>query len=161
MRSTKNLALIAGLCLCGASAYADDGLEFEAELSGDQEVPPVETEATGEAEFEVNEEFTEIKFKLKVKDTTGMLGAAGAHIHCAPAGENGPIVVFLAGMVPGGFVDEFEAEAVLTDANVINDACGSNLLELVDAMLAGNTYVNVHSIDFPAGEVRGQIFLDD
>lgn len=161
MNGSKSVVLLAGLCLTGASAFADDGFEFEAELSGDQEVPPVATEAEGEAEFEVNEDMTEIKFKLKVKETVGMLGAAGAHIHCAPAGANGPIVVFLAGQVPGGFVEEFETEAVVTDINIINDACGSTIAELTESMALGNTYVNVHSTDFPAGEVRGQIFLDD
>lgn len=161
MNGSKRVVLLAALCLMGTSAFADDEFEFEAELSGDQEVPPVATEAEGEAEFEVNEDMTEIKFKLKVKETVGMLGAAGAHIHCAPEGENGPVVVFLAGEVPGGFVEEFETEAVVTDINIINDACGSTIAELTEAMVNGDTYVNVHSTDFPAGEVRGQIFLDD
>jgi hypothetical protein len=53
MRAKKGMALIAGMCLIGANAYADDEIEFEAELTGDQEVPPVITEANGEAEFEV------------------------------------------------------------------------------------------------------------
>lgn len=161
MMAMKSVAIITALLLTGAGANADDELEFEAELSGANEVPPVETEAVGEAEFEVDEDFSEIKFKLKVKEVDGILGVAGAHIHCAPHGENGPVVVFLAGAVPGGFVDEVEVEATFTDANVINDACGANVMELVESMLDGNTYVNVHSPDFPGGEVRGQIVLDD
>lgn len=164
MKALTSVVVALMLCLSGTWAIADDDeeeFEFEAELTGEAEVPPVETDAEGEAEFEVNENLTEVEFKLKVKDTVGILGAAGAHIHCAPEGENGPIVVFLAGEVPGGFIDEFETEATFTEVNIVNDACGATLPDLVEAMVDGNTYVNVHSTDFPAGEVRGQIMLDD
>ena len=85
---------------------------------------------------------------------------AGAHIHCAPEGENGPVATFLAGAFPGGLDGKVEIEATLTDANIINPACGSTLAELVQAMEAGNTYVNVHSAANPGGEVRGQIEED-
>lgn len=136
-------------------------LEFRAKLTGDEEVPdPVITDTTGEAEFEVNKKQTAIEFELEVKNAVDILGAAGAHIHCAPFGENGPVVVFLAGEVPGGFDGEVEIKATITEANIVNDACGATLLELIESMKEGNTYVNVHSIANPAGEVRGQIEED-
>ena len=121
----------------------------------------VVTATSGEAKFEVNEAQTKIEFELEIEDAVDILAAAGAHIHCAPAGLNGPVVVFLAGAVPGGFDGEVEIEATVTDANIINPACGSTIAELVQSMIGGQTYVNVHSAAHPGGEVRGQIMAED
>lgn len=164
----KAAGVAGALSLVGASgAAAGDGdpqtfedAEFKAELSGDEEVPPVETDASGEAKFVVNADETAISFELEIEDATDILGAAGAHIHCAPAGENGPVVVFLAGAVPGGFDGDVKLKATLTAANIVNDACGSTITELVQSMRDGNTYVNVHSPAHPGGEIRGQIHAD-
>ncbi len=163
----RQLAAAIGLIgLIAASGGASaGGLEFKAELSGDQEVPPVVTDAEGDAKFEVNWLETEIEFEFEVKDVeegVGILGVAGAHIHCAPAGSTGPIVVFLAGAAtPGGFKDKVEMKGTFTAAQINNIACGATISELVSSMLAGETYVNVHSVANPSGEVRGQIMLDD
>ncbi|NIR48485.1 CHRD domain-containing protein, partial [candidate division KSB1 bacterium] len=143
------------------SSDDDDDLEFKVDLTGDQEVPPVTTATTGEAEFEVNSDLTEIKFELEIEDAMDILAVAGAHIHCAPANQNGPIVAFLAGEVPGGFDGEVKIEGTLTDANIIDDACGATISELVQSMKDGNAYVNVHSAANPAGEVRGQFGSDE
>jgi len=151
--------VLALVILASGAAYAAAG-DFKAELTGAEEVPPVETETTGEAKFELNEEMTEMEFELEIDKGVGILGAAGAHIHCAPAGVNGPVAAFLAGAVAGGFNGDLEIKATLTDANVLATACGASLAELIDSMEAGDTYVNVHSIDFPGGEVRGQIGAD-
>jgi hypothetical protein len=82
-----------------------------------------------------------------------------AHIHCAPAGANGPIVVFLAGFHDKGWdVDgRWVSNATATDANITNTACGATLAELAQAMKDGRTYVNVHTVANPGGEVRGQV----
>jgi hypothetical protein len=138
-------------------AYADNGRQFRARLTGAEEVPPVDTRARGEARFTANRSLTQLSFELKAERATDFLGAAGAHIHCAPAGSNGPVVAFLAAQVQSGFDGKIEVKATLTDANITNPACGATIAELVQSMRNGNTYVNVHSIAFPAGEIRGQI----
>ena len=147
--------------LIGAGFEARVGGEarsFTAELSGDNEVPPVVTNTTGKVNFHVNRAQTALKFKMKVFRSSDLLGAAGAHIHCAPEGENGPVVAFLAGSIPGGFDGKVEVSATLKRANIDPAAgCGSNIAELVEAIRAGNTYVNVHSSGVPSGVVRGQI----
>jgi len=137
--------------------YADKAVNFQVALSGDNEVPPVVTETTGSAIFHVNKSWTEINFKLDVRDADNVLGAAGSHLHCAPSGVNGPVVVFLAGSFPPGYDGDMQLRGTLTDESIINPACGANLAELVDAMLDGNVYVNVHSTSMPAGVVRGQV----
>jgi len=137
----------------GSGEFAE--ADFRAELSGAAEVPPVETDTSGEAKFIVRGD--SIDFELEIVNADNILGVAGAHIHCAPAGENGPVVAFLAGEVPGGFDGTVEVKATLTEANIVDDACGADLGELLESMRSGDTYVNVHSPAHPGGEVRGQI----
>ena len=153
-------------CCLGATANAG-GPEFSAKMSGDQEVPPVLTDAEGRFQIEFDRELTEGKFRLRLTDAVRI---TQAHIHCGPVGVNGPIVAFLAGFhnrgwdVDGKWIDN----ATLTDANVIpnptpTEACPKvieTLADLVQAMRDGFTYANAHSIDNPAGEVRGQIRRD-
>ena len=136
---------------------AENSVNFRVTLSGDNEVPPVMTDTTGTAIFHVDRTWTEIRFKLDVRDAEKVLGAAGAHLHCAPAGVNGPVVVFLAGMTPPGYDGDIQLRGTLNDDSILNPACGENIAELVDAMLNGDVYVNVHSSLVPSGVVRGQV----
>lgn len=146
----------------------DDELEFKARLSGEQEVPPVSTETRGRFKIEFDDDFAGAEFKLRIRDGQRV---TMVHIHCAREGQNGPVVAWLAGFhergwdVDGKWIDN----ATLTDDNVIasnpadNPTCPNmieNLTDLAEAMLDGNTYVNVHTIAVPSGEVRGQIYLD-
>lgn len=142
-------------------AFGHDELEFEAELSGANEVPAVQTATTGDAKFEFKPEEGRIDFDLDVDDAVDILAVAGAHIHCAPEGQIGPVVVFLAGAVPGGFDGDVKIEASITQSNIVDPACGATLAGLVQSMIDGNTYVNVHSAAHPGGEIRGQIRLED
>jgi hypothetical protein len=93
-----------------------------------------------------------------------------SHIHVGSPTVNGPIVVFLYGLVPagGGRHDGVLAEGTFTAANLIGPLAGHPLADLLSALEAGNTYVNVHTNDgvaptntgpgdFPGGEIRGQI----
>ena len=91
-----------------------------------------------------------------------------AHIHLAPVGQNGPIVVWLYGSpLPGpdedliqGRFDGVLAEGVITADDVIAPASNPDLdlNSLIDAIQSGNTYVNVHTLQNPPGEIRGQIY---
>lgn len=171
MKTAMTVSYLLVLILLAGSAYSDDlfndnSLDFKAKLTGDQEVPPVVSKVRAKAQFEVNKDRTKMDYELKAKSSkdepVGLLGAqVGAHIHCAPAGENGPIVVPLAGVIEGGVDGKVTIKATVTDANITNPSCGTNIKELVDSMLAGKTYVNIHSKVHPGGEVRGQIELDD
>jgi hypothetical protein len=155
----KTLARVA--VLVTAITYADragaDEL-FKATLSGDEEVPPVTTDTTGTALLRLNKAETEIGFQLHVNDGVGI---QQAHIHCGPPGVNGPIVVFLAGLNPAGYdVDgKWVSNATITDANILDatTTCGAIVSALAESMRNGQAYANVHSVDHPAGVVRGQI----
>jgi CHRD domain len=147
-------SLTAILTLAAGTASADE--LFKATLSGGQEVPPVATDTAGMAFFRLDGAGTSLEFQLQV---TEGVDVTQSHIHCAPAGENGPIVVFLAGLhaagldVDGKWIDN----ATINDSAIVNTACGATVAELAESMRSGNTYVNVHSLAFPAGEARGQI----
>ena len=150
MRPTMILAaLVAALALASA-AYAQDELKFEAELSGAEEVPPVMTEGVGEAKFE--SDGTSVAFELKWDDLT--TPALFAHIHCAVRGMNGPVGVTL---FTGTRDTEGEVQGTFTAPDSGN-ACGwEDLADVLGAMATGGAYVNVHSMQHPGGEIRGQV----
>lgn len=128
-------------------------------LTGDEEVPPNDGRGQGQAVFKVSGDGSSVSFRLMIANIENTLMA---HIHLAPAGSNGPIVVWLRPsgpppqLVPGRF-DGVYAEGTFTAANLVGPLAGRPLSDLVDAMRAGNTYVNVHTTQFPPGEIRGQI----
>ena len=82
--------------LLGGTATVSAQSEFAATLSGNQEVPVVTTSAFGSVTFDTNfsENTLGVNFQLSA---TNLKQAFMAHIHCAPEGANGPIVVWLAG----------------------------------------------------------------
>ncbi len=150
----------------GFAGGSQDGPEFQAMLSGSEEVPPVVTNTSARAGIKFNADETKARFELDVRKGVRV---TQAHIHCAPRGVNGPIVAFLAGTHnPGWDVDgPWVDHATLTDANIIPPPAGStcpnvinNLRDLVKAIRDGNTYANVHTRAFPGGEVRGQLKED-
>lgn len=158
------IAAVAAVLVAGDGIRADDKeQEFEARLSGSEEVPAVVTDTRGKVEIVLNADETKAEFELEVRRGVRV---TQSHIHCAPRGVNGPIVVFLAGFHSRGWdVDGAWVEnATATDANVMPPPVGStcphvinNLRDLAHAMRAGDTYVNVHTVAHPGGEVRGQL----
>lgn len=165
MKSTGTAMILAGLLL--TPALADAGGkghhrhdEFRATLSGNNEVPPVATETSGSFRLAFSRDRTKAEFRLRVNDGVRV---TQAHIHCGPAGTNGPVVIFLAGFHPAGWdVDGWwVSNATITDANVVDPACGATLADVAESIRAGNAYVNVHTDANAAGEVRGQIIADD
>ncbi len=134
-------------------------LSFKAHLSGDQEVPSADTKATGQAIFKLSKDGTELEYKVIVANIENV---TMAHIHLAPAGVNGGVVAWLypdsapPQLIPGR-TNGILAEGIITSADLVGALAGQSLQDLVDQMTAGQTYVNVHTTQFPGGEIRGQI----
>ena len=128
-------------------------------LSGDEEVPARDTAAQGQAIFQVNDDGTAISYKLNVANIENV---TQAHIHLAPAGANGGIVAWLypaappSQLIPGRSQGTL-GEGVITAASLVGSLAGQPLSALLDAMRSGGAYVNVHTSQFPPGEIRGQI----
>ena len=134
-------------------------MNFRTHLSGDNEVPSVETDATGQAIFQLSKDGMKLHYKLNVANIKNV---NMAHIHLAPAGENGPPVVWLypssgSPQLIWGRTQGTLEEGVITKDDLFGQLEGQNLWDLVELIKAGETYVNVHTEQHPAGEIRGQI----
>ena len=140
-------------------AYGD-GFTFGADLSGAQEVTVpsggVVTSTTGRAQVTFSEDLSMGMFRVTVE---GGLDVVAAHIHCGAAGVNGPVTVTLFSG-PAVDVDGELAEGTLVNAD-ITDICGINVASLRAAMVQEGTYVNVHTLANPGGEIRGQLLEAD
>ncbi|UYZ61230.1 CHRD domain-containing protein [Hymenobacter latericus] len=126
---------------------------YTAHLSGDEEVPAVPTNATGQAIFHLSKDGTSIRYKLIVANISSV---RFGHLHLAPRGANGPVVVNLVGRTepsPQGVI----AEGVITSASLRGPLLGQPISALLAAIEAGNIYTNVHSDEYPGGEIRGQV----
>jgi hypothetical protein len=144
---------------------AKSGFKVSTAASGMQEVPTVVTDTTAYLDLEFDAEMTQMEYSLNVYEGTGI---TQAHLHCAPAGLNGPVATFLFGFAtPGVDIDGELASGVIVAANITATdfaaaaTCGvpiTNIASLYEAILQRKIYLNVHSEDNPGGEVRGQIF---
>ena len=128
---------------------------FAVHLSGDQQVPPVDTNAQGEAIFHLSKDGTMLDYKLIVANIDNV---TASHIHLGAPGTNGPVVAFLYGGPPiQGTFSGVLAEGTITAADLKGPLAGMSLSDLLTAMESGNTYVNVHTTAHPGGEIRGNI----
>ncbi|MBX9975912.1 CHRD domain-containing protein [Cytobacillus firmus] len=135
---------------------------FKARLKGENEVPPVETNAFGFAKFAANKNRTKIKFALEVENIKNFVQA---HIHFGKRGVNGPVIVFLF----GADLETLEEQngittrrgvvtGIITDDDIVeNDAGIETVEDLLKFMEKELTYVNAHTEQNPSGEIRGQI----
>jgi hypothetical protein len=136
--------------------------QARATLLGINEVPPIFSEARGS--FSANFNDGTIRFRLRFEGLAAP--ATVAHIHFAPKGVAGAVMIFLCG---GGnqpacpAATEGTVEGVITSANVTGPtAQGIGVGELTKALIAisaGQGYANVHNATFPNGEIRGQVRL--
>lgn len=147
----------AAMTTISSSSYAQTIPSFfHAILEGDEEVPPVDSDAKGAAIFRTSNDGTELNYRLIVANIEDV---TAAHIHLAPRGENGDIVAFLFDPEEPteGITNGILAEGTITSEDLVGPLEGSTLSELIDEMEAGNTYVNVHTVEHRSGEIRGQI----
>ena len=117
---------------------------FNTSLSGANEVPAVETSASGEAIVALNDASDMIYYRVMVSN---IMSITKAHIHNAPAGENGSSIITLFNAPDGG---TFDTDNPATGSSAITTA------QLFD-LLSGNHYINVHTETHGPGEIRGQL----
>jgi hypothetical protein len=125
-------------------------------LNGGEETPILNTGAVGTVEVIVDAANQEVTVTLRVFNIPTPTTAG--HIHIGPAGIAGPVVInfpeALAGRT-GDFAMTFRAGP---NQFVARPAIGINTMQdAIQAILNGNSYVNIHTQQFPAGEIRGQL----
>lgn len=160
MKKLFILALLMVVLVVASVAVAADGSgPYQTQLTGRNEVPSVRTQAEGKANFVLSEDGLTLHYTLGVLQLEDTLQG---HIHLGPAGMNGPIVVFLYPDAPPpvlipGFFSGVLAQGEITADDLLGPMAGMTILDLVAQMEAGQTYVNVHTVENPGGEIRGQI----
>jgi hypothetical protein len=127
---------VMGLCI-GVASLAVSAQSMKVTLSGSQEVPPVMTSASGIGSITVAPDGS----VSGTITTTGVDGTM-AHIHEAPMGQNGPVIVPFTKTADN--VWSAPAGAKLTDAQL-------------QSLKNGNLYLNVHSATNKPGEIRAQL----
>jgi hypothetical protein len=132
--------------------------DYDANLTGSMQVPPITTNATGLAELELNDDGDEISYDIQVEDIEG---ATQAHIHQGSEGENGDVVVSLFNSTePTDVNDGTLEDGDFTSEDFVGPLQGQNMSALVELMDNGQAYVNVHTEANPDGEIRGTIVPD-
>ncbi|MDQ3014521.1 MAG: CHRD domain-containing protein [bacterium] len=137
-------------------AYA--GEMFSTNLNGSQEVPAVSTPAHGQAEFKEYQNSSKLDYTLTLNNIEDV---TAAHLHCAMPGQNGPVVVPLFGAEDRSFKNGSIAGTIsASDITEAGMTCQPNIQtfqHLIQAMREGKIYVNVHTVQNPQGEIRGQL----
>jgi hypothetical protein len=139
-------ALAATLAFASVALAGNGGRPFSTPMTGAEEAPgPGDMDATGQADLRLNQGQRRVCFELSWEDIDGTVIAA--HIHEAPAGEPGDIVVPL---FEGMFAGTDEVSDCVLD---VNKALIKDIRQHPDEY-----YVNVHSTPgFEAGAIRGQL----
>jgi hypothetical protein len=138
-------AVVFAVVIPAGAVGADAGRPFATTLTGAAEVPPADPDASGSASIILNQGLGTVCFDLSWENVDGTVFAA--HIHLAPAGVNGPIVVPL---FAGSFGGTDSASGCIEDVD----------RDLIKAIRQDPSayYVNVHSTpNFPGGAIRGQL----
>ncbi|MGA8563176.1 MAG: CHRD domain-containing protein [Nitrososphaeraceae archaeon] len=145
------------IILNSVKVQAQEGQTFSASLSGKDEVPPTESNSTGTAKFQVDENSSQVSYWVNV---TGIKKINQAHIHNGTEGQNGDIVVTLTKNKSAKGNDgppNIGFSGNITKDDLQGPLKDKELTDLVSLMSDGNAYVNVHTDKYPDGAIRGQI----
>jgi hypothetical protein len=155
IESSAFVAIILFASLGMAADQSAGGRTFKAELSGNEEVPPIKTDAAGTATFQTSEGGNTMTYTLTLSHIKGITGA----LLCkGKRGENGAIVTDLFKErakvdVSGTFFAEGKIEAYL----LFGPLQGGSVPSLIHLMETGEVYINILTKKHPGGEIRGQV----
>jgi len=140
----------------GGTATSSTGQQtFTATMTGSEEVPPKNTQATGSAKFVSSSDGNSMTYRIRVAHINGV---TMAHIHSGSIGKNGPIVVTLfKSATQTGPMNGPLSQGTITSANLEGPLKGKTISDLVKLINDGKAYANVHTQQNPKGEIRGQI----
>lgn len=156
------IATAGGLAVGGTALAAT--LQYRAEPAGEFEVPANDSSASATFKLKVASDGMSARYDLKIDEP--IENVRMSHLHLAPAGTNGPIVVWLyphdasgIQLIPGEFEGRL-AKDVITPEDLCfvptAPLCG-NWGGFLEAIADGEVYVNVHTDEHPGGELRDQV----
>jgi len=168
---TRSVAVSATAAMAGSSSSSSttssvSGKHFIGILTGDNEVPPVNTDATGKIRLFANSQQSTLDYQLSISDLNGVV--SGAHIHKGSVGTNGPVVANLktgntfagasaSSSGTGGGSTSTSVSGTITTADLKGPLAGKQVTDLIQLIEDGNAYVNVHTHENSNGEIRGQL----
>jgi hypothetical protein len=159
--------LLAALALATLPAAQAAILTFDADLSGLNEVPPNASPGTGTGRVEIDTVLRTMTLDVAFSGLASPTTAA--HIHCCvpPTGNAGvatqlpSFVGFPLGVTSGMYTQTFDMNLASSyNAAFISNNGGtpqSAFDVLLAGMLAGQSYLNIHTQMIPAGEIRGTL----
>lgn len=128
---------------------------YTAPLSGENEIPPVSTSASGTLTLTVAEGGASVKYVLKVSNLTD---ATVARLHEGKAGASGPTIITLYGGPPkSGDFSGVLAQGTFAAAELQGPLQGKKVADLEALIKSGRVYLNVGSNAHIYGEIRGQV----
>jgi hypothetical protein len=146
------------LVLLSASGVARADQIFVTPLSGAGEIPPTGSPVLGLAVFDLSNDDSQIAFTISFGTNAGGPPFAtplqAGHIHFGVPGTNGPVILPFPNLPVGQTSGTFSG--ILTAANLTPAGPITTFAEAVEALKEGNTYTNLHTTQFPGGEIRGQ-----
>ena len=167
LQLTVAVAVLAVLGVVAVAVATNGARKVDERLTGYAE-QPLALSTTGSGHFQAwfNRSAQEIRYRLSYRNLEGPV--TQAHIHFGAPNQVGGVSVFLCtnlGNGPAGTQACPAAPATITGTIRPADVIGptdqgiepGNFDELIDAIEAGATYVNVHSTKYPVGEIRSQI----
>jgi hypothetical protein len=154
MRTMLSAGALALATLLPATGSAQT-VNMTATLTGGEENPAVLTGAVGSATVGVDTTNREILVELRLFNIP--TGTTAGHIHAGPRGVNGPVVIDFP--IPTGRIGDLTLSFRLGQAQFrARPEIGINTMDdIIQAIVGGGAYVNVHTTTFPGGEIRGQL----
>jgi CHRD domain len=132
-------------------AFAQGGAKFGFNLTGSEEVPPVQTNATGMAEISA---YTVAGDSITYSvNAMNIQGVTAGHIHLGKPGENGPIVFTMFKYDPPR--NEVSETGTITADKLEGPMAGKRVFDVALAGSNGSLYMNIHTVENPNGEIRG------
>jgi hypothetical protein len=132
-------------------------ITLTANLNGGKETPAIiNTGAVGTAEVSVDATNREVAVTLNVFNIP--TATTAGHIHIGALGTPGPVVLNFPTTLPGRTGDFSTVFRLGASAFVARPAIGINTIDdAIQAIVGGNAYVNIHTTQYPSGEIRGQL----
>jgi hypothetical protein len=160
-------ALFVALSVAAMPAAQSAVLTFDAELAGSNESPPNASPGTGTGRVEIDTVLRTLRIEVSFSDLLSPTTAS--HIHCcAPPGMNAGVATqvptfagFPLGVTSGDYLNVFDMNLDSSWNPAFLIANGGSAASAFDVLLLnmqlGLTYLNIHSMMFPGGEIRGQL----